>query len=167
MVIGSDRCMDVLLGEPTSIASEESKCASGNCGRCARFVLIDVTHFMGEDFIARNGLGSDRRLVGHGSGGHETGCLLAKQLGASILERNDARIVAKYIIAQGGGHHGLSHSCRGLGDGVTAEIDCGIWHPVMISGSPKRLTPRERPGGSTSRKGDESCVREKRRVKVK
>ena len=158
MVLWSNGSSHIIGSEQASFAMHEGEHASGNRSGCTGFILVDVAGFMGQDFIPGDGMRPDRSLIGHRARGDKARGLFAEDLRTPSLQLEHSGVISQDIIAKGGLHHGIPHGLGRLSHGIASKIDDSLGHSCIIERPSKRLTPRERPGGSTSRKGDESCV---------
>jgi hypothetical protein len=85
----------------------------------AAFPAVAVRHLADEVLVTALAVGQDGAQVALGAGGHEQRGLEAQQAGNSLLQRVDGGVVAKHVVAQRRGHHGLAH---GGGGRVTVSL---------------------------------------------
>lgn len=123
--VGADGKVDVVGVEEPVLAGEGADHDAREGGGAAGLVMDDVAVGVGDDFVARLGLGADGGLVGHGAGGDEAGGFFAEESGKLFLESQDGGIIAEDIVADVGVGHDLAHGCGGAGDGVAAKVDDG------------------------------------------
>ena len=70
-------------------------------------------------------LGDD---VAHRAAGDEQASLLAQEVGGTLLEGVDGRVVTEHVVAHLGGGHRAPHRLGRLRDGVAAQVDETVGH---------------------------------------
>ena len=94
-------------------------------GRPTELRQHDVRVLLDEQRIARAAEDVQRDLIRHGRSRQEDGLLVPEELGSSLLELVDGRILPLLLVAHGGVRDRVTHRARRLGQGVGAEIDHG------------------------------------------
>jgi hypothetical protein len=90
----------------------------------------DVGGGLGDDLMALMDEGPEGGLVRHGPGGRVQRRLLAGELGDSLLQTVDGRVVPEDVVADLGLGHGRAHGLAGARDGIRAEVDHGASLPA-------------------------------------
>jgi hypothetical protein len=96
--------------------------------------LVDdeVVRLPGDDLLAAAEVGHQGHEIAHGAGGDEEARLLAEEVGGTLLELVDGRVVAEHVVAELGRRHGPAHRLGRAGDGVAAEVDRALGHGPRV-----------------------------------
>ena len=86
-------------------------------------VAVGVGRLADDVLVAAAAMGHQTAQIALRAGGHEQRGLKAQQRGNFFLQGVDRGVIAKHIVAQRRGHHGLAHGRGGLGDGIAAQIN--------------------------------------------
>ena len=130
-------------------AVERAQLDAGNDRGATCLIEDEVRLRVGDDLVARTGLGGDACQVAHGPARNEDAGLLAEAQRHLLLEPVDRRILAPHIVTNLGAGHRRAHPLVGNGQRVTPKVD-EAWHGCCSRGwSP--VHPADTIGGTAPR----------------
>ena len=91
--------------------------------RAAAFPAVAMRHLADDVFVTALAVAEQPAQIALGAGRYKQRRFKAQHIGNLVLQGIDAGVAREHIVAQQRGLHGGAHAWRGLGDGVTAQID--------------------------------------------
>ena len=123
-VVGLDRRFNV--GEQQSaviLVVQRLRLHAAQYCRAAAFPAVAVRHLADDVFVAALAMTQDGAEIALRARRHKQRRFKTEHIGDFFLQRVDAGVIAKHVVAQWRGQHGGAHGRRGLRDGVTPQIN--------------------------------------------
>ena len=139
--VSEDRADRVEVHRPVVARRHRRDRGAGDDRVAGALVEDRVRLGFGDDLAAAGDVRHVRHEVAHRPARDEEAGLLARQLGGSLLERDDGRVVAEDVVADLGFGHRAPHPGRGPRDRVGAQVDDGRAWPWRIRWSGARPRP--------------------------
>ena len=114
---------DLRPGNHAIFAIDRARLAAGKRRHRCRFQVDEVCALLADNLLPMLRVAADRHLVAHGPRWNKDRGLFLENLRRPLGEPVHGGIFTVNVVRHLGFSHGATHFRRGLGDGVTAQVD--------------------------------------------